>query len=45
MIYNLLKCLRPLKGHEGQLNNHYDLLYMFDINFCHNMHDSEDTAH
>ena len=31
---------------KGQLNDHiYDLLYVFHVNFAHNMHHSEDTAH
>ena len=34
------------KGHEVNWNTIYDLLlYVFHINFCHNMHHLEDTAH
>ena len=33
-----------IQGHEVNWKTIYDLLYMFHINFCHNMYDSEDTA-
>ena len=34
-----LKC-HPMSKVMKKLNNYYDLMYMFDINFCHNMHNS-----
>ena len=44
--YNTLKIQLPLtfKGHPMS-NIIFDLLYVFHINFCHNMDHSEDTAH
>ena len=38
----------PVKKSWGQLKDHihvYDFLYVFQVNFGHDMHHSEDTAH
>ena len=34
-----------VNGNEVNWNTIYDLLYVFHINFGHDKHDSEDTAH
>ena len=47
-LNTLIWPLKVIQGQRswGQLKDHiYDLLYVLHVNFGHNMHHSEDTAH